>query len=65
MSDSTHVVGLQVASARSGADARETATPSSTGVGLPVGESRFQQVRRQLRVLQVQRVAYGRGLDAA
>lgn len=38
--------------------------PATAWSDLPTGDSTFDQVRRQLRVLQVRRAAHGRGLAA-
>lgn len=58
MSDTTHQFPSLAARGTVPAE-RPVVVPSTAWSGLPVGQSRFQQVRRQLRVMQVQRVTNG------
>lgn len=58
MSHDTHDVENLASPRRSATDRSAVSSPTDWA-SVRVGESRFQQVRRQLRVLQVQRATSG------
>lgn len=49
---------------RPAAAERSVPRPAAAWSDLPTGDSTFDQVRRQLRVLQIHRATLGRGLAA-